>query len=220
MRQYFPFTDYDFYAYLTAGAGLLFAIDLTFNDAAITRLPEWTVVKIGLATALAYVTGQITASLSSLVLEHWIAQHLLYTPIMMQAGLITSRRREQLIGRYFIGRYYGPLPSEIRKRVLARCGEALSITTWNATHTEALFHWCFSKARTSTDVAARLDHFRNLYGFNRNVAMVGVLAAPFSSGELSRCTTLHFICGQAARWWLHSPASYAFSSFMLRALRK
>src|SRR5262245_37488784 len=61
MRQYFPFTDYDFYAYLTAGAGLLFAIDLTFNDADITRLPEWTVVRVGLVTALAYVVGQLTA---------------------------------------------------------------------------------------------------------------------------------------------------------------
>src|SRR5687768_3596883 len=125
MKQYFPFTDYDFYAYLTAGAGLLFALDLTFNNGGVTRLPEWTVVKIALLTGLAYVIGQLIASLSSVILEQWIAERVLYSPLVLMLGTREPRYRERLVGRV-VGRYYDALPLQVREKIVKNCRQAFA----------------------------------------------------------------------------------------------
>ena len=59
MRNWFPFSDYDFYAYITSGFALMFAIDFLFNGGTIMLRPSWPVVQIVLAFALAYVLGQV-----------------------------------------------------------------------------------------------------------------------------------------------------------------
>ena len=164
---------------LTAGAGLLFAIDLTFNDAAITRLPEWTVVKIGLVTALAYVTGQLIAGLSSLLLEHWLARRILRDPVSLQLNFTEPRRREWVVGKYVVGRYYEALPPAVREKVLRLCAKGLETAPGGCgpAQVDDIFQWCFARARQSSDAAARLGEFLKLYGFNRNVALVGLIAA-------------------------------------------
>jgi hypothetical protein len=177
MKQYFPFTDYDFYAYLTAGGGLLFALDLTFNNAAVVRQPAWTFVTIILVTGLAYITGQLIASLSSLIFEHWFARAVLVPPLSLQLGIAPSRRRERVVARFVVGRYYEPLPENMRLRVLERAATALGVSVVELRGAEEVFQVAFPAARRSPDVAARMDGFSKLYGFNRNVALVAMIAA-------------------------------------------
>ena len=42
MKQWFPFTDYDFYGYLTAGICLIAAVDYTVGVADLLHPEHWT----------------------------------------------------------------------------------------------------------------------------------------------------------------------------------
>ena len=53
MKNWFPFTDYDFYGYLASGFVLLFAVDYVFTDGIMRRREKWTGVKSVLAVAVA-----------------------------------------------------------------------------------------------------------------------------------------------------------------------
>jgi hypothetical protein len=177
MKEYFPFTDYDFYAYLTAGAGFLFAVDLTFYDGAFTRQSDWTFIKIVLVIALAYVIGQLTASVSSIVLEHLIARRLLHPPFALQLGLSPARARERFVSRFLVGRYYEALPELMRAKVLDSTARALGVSREALREGEEVFQHAFPIARRSKDVVARLNDFLKLYGLNRNLSFVALTAA-------------------------------------------
>lgn len=117
MKQWFPFSDYDFYAYLTAGLTLLFALDLTFLDGQVFLRSQWTVIQVVLVLALAYIVGQVVAIPSSLLFEHCLARKVLRPPMTVQLSLLPLRRRERLVFA-MEGRNYGPLPARIREKVL------------------------------------------------------------------------------------------------------
>jgi hypothetical protein len=87
MKQWFPFTDYDFYAYLTSGMLLIAAFDYTFGGGVLVERTEWTVVQIVFWTAVAYLIGQLLAGPSAAVLEHGIASALLRPPLAVLLGL-------------------------------------------------------------------------------------------------------------------------------------
>ena len=57
MKQWFPFTDYEFYAYIAAGMLLVAAVDYTFGGAVLTNRAEWTVVQIVFWAVIAYLAG-------------------------------------------------------------------------------------------------------------------------------------------------------------------
>jgi hypothetical protein len=116
MKQWFPFTDYDFYAYLTAGMLLIAAIDYTFAGAVLVQRTEWTVVQIAFWTAVAYLVGQLVAGPSAAVLEHGVARGLLHPPLAVCLGLRQRRRREKLAAALFANREYAPLPAQVRVR--------------------------------------------------------------------------------------------------------
>ena len=65
MKQYFPFTDYDFYVYLTAGMLLIASVDYSFGGTVLIHRTEWTVVQITFWVAIAYLFGQLVAGPSS-----------------------------------------------------------------------------------------------------------------------------------------------------------
>src|SRR4051794_34978690 len=88
MKSYFPFTDYDFWAYLASGCLLLFSVDYAIMGGRFMFREHWPFVEIVLAVSLAYAVGQLSTSLSSPILEHWLARSVLYPPISLQVGLV------------------------------------------------------------------------------------------------------------------------------------
>jgi hypothetical protein len=129
-----------------------------------------------LAVAVAYVTGQVTAIPSSLLFEHWLARKILTPPTAILIGAADPRATEKLLG-HLIGRYYEPLPRSTQERILARAATATG-RNWDELllDPEGIFQPAFAMARTDADTRVRIDSFRNLYGFSRNVATVGLMA--------------------------------------------
>lgn len=176
MKQYFPFTDYDFYAYLTSGLALLFALDYAGTGGSIMQRDEWSFVETVLAVSIAYIAGQFVASLSSPLLEHGFARHFLYPPVAVLLALSEPRWRERLLGR-LVGRYYEPFKPNVRKAIIERAATALKVESSEIRDPEEVFQVAFPAARAVEDTRNRMDDFRNQYGFNRNAALVAFVAA-------------------------------------------
>lgn len=175
LKNWFPFTDYDFYAYLTGGFLLLFSLDYAFNSGAIMLRNEWPVVQIVVAVALAYVVGQLVAGPSAILLEHGVARRLLYPPAELLLGLRKPRARERFVQRWITGRDYAPLPEGVIGLVKRRAAEKLSVPVERITSAEEVFQLAFPEARRTADTATRLDQLRTLYGLSRNLAFTGAV---------------------------------------------
>src|ERR1043166_8109389 len=67
MSKDFPFTTYDFYAYLASGLLFLFSVDLIYTGGLIFARPEGNFVQIAIVVAAGYISGQILAIPSSAV---------------------------------------------------------------------------------------------------------------------------------------------------------
>ena len=128
MKNWFPFTDYDFYAYLTAGLTVLFSIDVAVNHGAIMLRETWPVVQVIFAIAVAYIIGQIIAGIAAVVLEHWLARRVLQPPVTVLLALEKPRLRECLVGRWIVGRYYEPLPEGMRRNILSHVAAEIGVT--------------------------------------------------------------------------------------------
>lgn len=179
MRNWFPFTDYDFYGYLASGFTLLFVLDFVITGGNLMIRETWTFVEIVLVVSLAYAAGQIAAVPSSIILEHWLTKKVLYPPVSILIGVVTPRRRERFAARFFVGRYYEPLSQSVRQSILARAADATGKPADRLmTDPEDIFQPAYTVARTVPDARERMDHFRNQYGLNRNMALVALVAAP------------------------------------------
>jgi len=117
MKNWFPFTDYDFYAYLTSGGLALAVFDLLTTGGLWLARADWTFVQIVLVIAASYVIGQIAASVASLVIEHGLARWLLPSPASVQLGVRKQGMAGRLIGRIVVGRYYTPFSEPIREKI-------------------------------------------------------------------------------------------------------
>lgn len=177
LKSWFPFTDYDFYGYLSCGIVLLFIIDYWLTGGIYMVNAKWTVQQGAFATAIAYVAGQIIAIPSSIILEHGFARKLLRPPILVQmskkVGII-----ERFIGSCIVGRYYTPLPESTRKKVLERAVIDTGLTEAKLlANMDNIFHPAFSSCQSYDSSKTRIDDFRNQYGFNRNMALIGFVSA-------------------------------------------
>lgn len=177
MKDWFPFTDYDFYAYITAGMVVLFSLDYGFNHGQIMWREEWPFVHIVFIIAMAYLIGQITAGLASILLEHWITRRVLRSPVAVMMELGKPTFSERFIGQWVVGRYYEPLPDNTRLTILKAVAENLEKKAEEIDDPEDVFQSAFPIARTVSDAATRMDDFRKLYGFSRNVALSGLVGA-------------------------------------------
>ena len=177
MKNYFPFTDYDFYAYLTSGMIVLFALDYGFNNGAIMLREDWPFVQIVFAVAIAYLVGQMVAGVASILLEHWIARRVLRPPVAIMMCLGAPRSGESFIGRWIVGRYYQPNSDGQRAAVLRKVAKKLGKQPEEIIDPEDIFQVAFPVARQMPGAVERMDDFRKLYGFSRNVALSGLIAA-------------------------------------------
>jgi hypothetical protein len=167
MDQKFPFTSYDFWAYLSAGFLLLFALDQVGGTKLLMR-DSWTVVQAATAVSVAYVVGQLVASLSSLLFEKLLVGKLLGYP---RDVLFGQPRAWKWIRKLMPG-YFEPLPEPTRNAALEKGPKA-----GTSKPGEALFWPAHAYGRSTPGLAARMDNFLNLYGFCRNIALVGFIDA-------------------------------------------
>lgn len=175
MKNWFPFTDYEFYAYLAAGMLLIAAVDYSVAGAVLVSRTEWSLVSGVFWTIVAYLVGQICAAPSAGLLEHLVARRWLTIPADIQLGLRERNRAERLLAAIFAQREYSPLREAIRSKALDRAARQLGkpVETLDG---ETVYQAAFHTARAVSDTASRLTAFINQYGFGRNIAFVGVIA--------------------------------------------
>lgn len=167
METKFPFTSYDFWAYLSAGFLLLFAVDYVAQTNLLMR-ESWTVVQSVLAFSCAYAAGHVVASLSSFVFERLLVGKLLGAP---RDVLFGGSKAPRFI-RFCMPTYFQTLPVAVRNSVHAKAA-ALNV----GDSSEALFLAALSNARANPAVMSRLDNFLNMYGFCRNASLVSFIDA-------------------------------------------
>jgi len=162
-----PFRVYDFFAYLTSGAILVFAWDWFFG-------PQLSLQKnmpnqlLGLAVLLSYVVGHAASHISAYLFEAVVVGKFLTRPSNVLMGGQVPRG----MGWLFPG-YYKPLDAATRDRI-SRKAEAMGLPKAKG---EALFQLAFSRLAKDAGVLSRLDEFRDLYGFARNSAFAFLAVA-------------------------------------------
>lgn len=177
MSKNFPFTQYDFYAYLASGLVFLAATDFVFFEGVLYSQQSWSFVSTATLIALAYIIGQLLAIPSSLLLEHLIAGKFLRSPITIQLSSHYPMRGYEKVLAVLVGRYYSPLHIDMQNRAIQRAGMSVEeFQTGNRNkNIEQIFQQAFIIARKSEDTRARMDDFRNQYGFARNISFVTLL---------------------------------------------
>lgn len=178
MRSNFPFTSYDFYAYLTSGTLLLTICDYVFNNATFFGKDEWSFVQVVAGIAFAYVVGHIVASFAQLFLERWLVFQLLSKPSQIQLGLKTPNRVEEALGA-LVGRYYEPLSPSTRTKILETAAGAFNKDVSSITDSEDVFQLGYQRSLSNSVTRDRMDDFRNQYGLCRNLAFVGLVSVAF-----------------------------------------
>lgn len=167
METKIPFTGYDFWAYLSAGFLLLFAVDYVVGSKLLMR-ETWSVVQGVVAFSCAYTAGHVIASLSSFLLERQLVGKLLGNPKDVLFGVTKAPR----LIKFLLSDYFQPLPDETKNRVHAKAA------SMNAgASSEARYQAAFNSTKSALGVQPRLDNFLNMYGFCRNVALVSFIDA-------------------------------------------
>lgn len=175
MKQWFPFTDYDFYAYLASGGLLLLGWDFAFNQSHWLSSQGWTVVQGVLAVGASYVLGSLIAAFSSVILEHWVTQKLLIRPSAIQLGFAQPRWVERLFSLLAAPRELSPLPPNVVALLASEHSDELAPET----KAERIFFSAHANAIADPTAKARLDAFQNQYGMSRNLCFAFLCTAGF-----------------------------------------
>jgi hypothetical protein len=183
MRSYFPLTDFDFYAYVVSGLALLVAFDYACPVPNQLLHWDWTFVKAGVVVGVAYFTGQVAALLSTWLLEHWLLKRL-KPPAAIMLGMEEPGKWDERVRSISGTRYLERLSPPVIAAAKMRAAEALRCSIGELDR-EAVFQFGFAAARCSEDACRRMDRDRREYEFSRNMAMVGMIAAPtITSGAI------------------------------------
>ena len=169
-----PFTPYDFFAYLASGSLVVATVDVLFGMQWLYSKDHPLALDVFLVL-VAYVLGHVIAQLSSSLFESLLVERGLLGPSYILMG--KTRRGFPYLFRH----YYKPLREEIRARVIDQ-----SRTRGFSGSGEALFVHAFGVVKRDAPTMLRLDQFRNLYGFARNMALsLFVVALLISIGPLA-----------------------------------
>lgn len=155
---------------------LLSSIDYWYSGGQYIFLHDWTFFQGMYLVMLSYITGQIIAMPSFFILENGIARGLMSSPIQILIGNAQGRI-ESWVGKYFLGRYYAPLPSGTIAKVLDKAANDTGLSPAQLlADPEEIFQPAYAAARAFDDTRKRMDDFRNQYGFNRNMALSCLIA--------------------------------------------
>jgi hypothetical protein len=193
-----PFSVYDFFAYLSSGTVLLTAVDYVGHHGLLAQKEAGPALLVVLTTA-AYVLGQVVAHFSSFVLEHVIVGRVLGRPM----DVLLEHGRQSTLLRKIFPNYYRALPRHTQSRVreqaiLRACPDATG---------EALFlHVYATVTSCSENAQARVDDFRNQYGFARNMALA------FISASVA-IAMVQYLSGGLQQRWAYLCAAVAVAMF-------
>lgn len=174
MKNWFPLTDYEFYAFLTAGMIVIASVDFAFCGSSLLSRSSWTVASGVFWIAAAYLTGQLTAGPSSSFSEHLAGKRIFRTPGDVLLGFTAPRRRERILCALSGAREYQAFPTAIANSITSKA--SLLLGAEPITDAETAFQVAFPRARRSVDTAKRLDNFGNVYGMCRNVSFAALIA--------------------------------------------
>jgi len=157
MQAKFPFTSYDFYAYLTSGAfliaGLHIALDLNF----LSDYKNFVLIQIAGLTALSYTLGHIVGQLSSIILEALITHIIFGKPFEHLVVEGKENKRALFVAKWF---------------QIGELKQISGLTKIPSANTGSLKAKAFQAALDNDGSRERLSVFLNLYGFSRNTSLV------------------------------------------------
>jgi hypothetical protein len=162
-----PFSVYDFFAYLSSGAVLVATADYVWGMGLMARQDVGAVLGVTLII-LAYVAGQIVAHFSSLFFEQTVVHRILKRPSFLLMGGKPSWKPYQ----WLFANYHRPLALSTQERVRLQAA-ARDCTAQD----EGLFQHAYPLVTADARAQARLDDFRNQYGFARNMAFAFLVAS-------------------------------------------
>ncbi len=161
-----PFAPYDFFGYIASGFALLAGMQLAFGFPPVLGRQQSVVESLFLLLAV-YVVGHVLATPAKATLEDLVAHRILKSPSIN----LFRDRRPPIRGFFFPG-YYKPLPPATRSAIRERAQS-------EGVHTdgeELFLHVRYGgEIRSDEKLVARLDAFRNQYGFNRNLCFASVV---------------------------------------------
>lgn len=163
-------SDYDIFGYLAPGLVLLAVSDATLGSSIFAS--GLTVITGALIVIAAYVLGQISAAAAALVWDRLLVRAIMGMP----TEILMRKRAQARFGwqRWLFSGYFEPLPSEVRKRALARAGfteedaDAAPDGKWG----EKVFVRAWPVLKRDPVPYGRMESFLRLYGFCRNISFV------------------------------------------------
>lgn len=171
MKDWFPFTEYDFYAYITAGAILIAAIDYTLANGNLVSRADWSIVQAIFWTMISYLVGHVTAGFSSFFMEQLLLKRVFINPIIVILG-IKEPRYFELLFKHLFATEYSPFPESVCQKIRTK----LRTSIGDIKDPENIFQTAFAVARYESSSEARLNQFMNLYGLCRNVSFVALVS--------------------------------------------
>lgn len=188
-----PFTVYDFFAYLSSGSLLVAAFDYTFGYQWLLAPGQISAVLAIFLIFAAYLTGHLIAHFSSFLLEDIFVAKILKRPSHTLLGEAPPR-----FLKFIFPGYYKALPIERQTRV-----QQQAASRGVSSAGEALFQHAYAVVTQSEASLRRLDEFRNLYGFARNMTLALTVSATF-------LIIAHFkITPSLSPWWAILAALFA-----------
>lgn len=180
MKDWFPFTLFDFFSYVACGLTVLCAADYAYPGSNYLMKEKWSAFQGALGLSLAYVCGQLLAIPSSILLEHMIARKLLRPPAVV---LLSNRSlKKEKILNFLIGRHYASLPESIRDLVFRNASEATRQTVeMLKENLEAVFVPALLYSRQNERISERIELFRIQYVFARNMCAASIISTFFLS---------------------------------------
>jgi hypothetical protein len=163
----FPFTNYDFFAYIASGFVFLFALDHVLGTGWMIR-PSWTVVEGVFATACAYAVGHLIAGIASALLERRLVRRWLGPPNLHLFG---AGNPSAWVKRIYPV-YFEPFPPETQARIRDKAAKE-GVTQPG----EAMYRLSFNTARENKAASRRMADFLNLYGLCRNLSFTALVSA-------------------------------------------
>lgn len=176
MKQWFPFTDYDFYGYLASGALLIFAVDYWYSGSSYLLGHTLTFMQTVVAISLAYVAGQMIAIPAS-----WF-QRLLFCGFPLRSPVRMWMLAPNWFERNILGAIVGglnPLPQGVKLKVTMQMhqDQAVSRNDVEKDGIDGFFRWAHRQAMKDDVARARISSFLNQYGMARNVALTLMVVA-------------------------------------------
>jgi hypothetical protein len=167
-----PFSVYDFFAYLSSGSVLVITTDYIWSLGLLNQKEVSPILGVALVI-VAYVTGHIVAHFAALVLEQGLVHRVLQSPSTLLMG---TEPRWRL--NWVFRNYYRPLSANVQQRVRHQA----RIRNCTAAG-EGFFQHVYPLVTANERLQARLDDFRNQYGFARNMAFAFLVSSVAVVGE-------------------------------------